>query len=108
MADKPTTSRVGRSRSRSVSQTPKSAAKVGRPRSKSAQTLKAKVLSKKTATPARRAVRPILQLEPDMVQANQRHFGDQLPDLPPLDIEQDNIPLNPSNQSPRFASVRRK
>ena len=37
MADKPTTSRVGRPRSRSMSQTPKGAAKVSRPRSKSAQ-----------------------------------------------------------------------
>ena len=43
MADKPTTSRVGRHRSRSASQTPKSAAKVGRPRSKSAQKPKLKV-----------------------------------------------------------------
>ena len=33
-----------------------------------------------------------------MVQINQRQFGDQLPDLPPLDIEQDIIPLNPPNQ----------
>ena len=63
MADKPTTSRVGRPRSRSVSQTPKSAAKVGRPRSKSAQKPKAKGIGKKTAAPAKRAVRPILQLE---------------------------------------------
>ena len=37
MLDKPTTSRVGRPRSISVSQTPKGAAKVGRPRLKSAQ-----------------------------------------------------------------------
>ena len=59
MADKPTTSRVGRPRSRSVSQTPKSAAKVGRPRLKSAQKPKAKGLSKKTAAPTKRAVRPI-------------------------------------------------
>ena len=34
MADKPTTSRVGRPRSRSISQAPKGTAKVGRPRSK--------------------------------------------------------------------------
>ena len=34
-----------------------------------------------------------------MVEANQRPFGDQLPDLPPLDLEQgDNIPVNPPNQ----------
>ena len=33
-----------------------------------------------------------------MVEANQRPFGDQLPDLPPLDLEQDNIPLNSPNQ----------
>ena len=99
MADKPTTSRVGRPRSRSVSQTPKGATKVGRPRSKSAQKPKAKGSSKKTATPTKRAVRPILQLEWDAVQANQRQFGDQLPDLPPLDLEQNNIPLNPPNQT---------
>ena len=30
---------------------------------------------------------------------NQRPFGDQLPDIPPLDLEQgDNMPLNPPNQ----------
>ena len=98
MADKPTTSRVGRPRSRSASQTPKGAAKVGRPRSKSAQNPKAKGSSKKTAAPAKRSVRPILQLEQDVVQTNQRQFQDQLPDLPHLDLEQDNKPLNPPNQ----------
>ena len=98
MADKPITSRVGRPRSRSMSQTPKKKAKVGRPRSKSAQKPKAKGLGKKTTAPPKRAVRPILQIEQDVVQANQRHFGDQLPDLPPLDLEQDNIPINPPNQ----------
>ena len=98
MAGKPTTSRVGRPRSRSASQTPKGTAKVGRPRSKSAQKLKVKVSSKKATAPANRAVRPILQFEWDVVQINPRQFGDQLPDLPPLDIEQDNILLNPPNQ----------
>ena len=92
MADKPTTSRVGRSRSRSTSQTPKGTAKVGRPRSKSAQKSKAKGLSKKTGAPTKRTVRPILHFEWDVVQINPRQFGVQLPDLPPLDIEQDNIP----------------
>ena len=85
-------------RSRSASQISKSTAKVGRPRSKSVQKPKAKGIGKKTATPAKGAVRPILQLEQDVVEANQRPFGDQLPDLPPLDLEQDNIPLNPPNQ----------
>ena len=33
-----------------------------------------------------------------MVEANQRPFGDQLLDLPPLDLEQDNLPFNPPNQ----------
>ena len=33
-----------------------------------------------------------------MVQINPRQFGDQLPDLPHIDLEQDNIPLNPPNQ----------
>ena len=98
MADQPTTSRVGRPRSRSVSQTPKITAKVGRPRSKSVEKPKAKGIGKKPAGPTKRAVRPILQLEQDMVEANQRPFGDQLPDLPPKDLEQDNIPLNPPNQ----------
>ena len=98
MADKPTTSRVGRPRSRSASQTPKGAAKVSRPRSKSVQKPKSKESSKKTPAPAKRAVRPILQFEQDVVQINQRQFGDHLPDLPPLDIEQDHIPLNPPNQ----------
>ena len=98
MADKPTTSRVGRPRSASASQMPKGTAKVGRPRSKSVQKPKVKGSIKKAAAPARRAVRPILQLELDVVQINPRQFGDQLPDLPPLDIEQDNILLNPPNQ----------
>ena len=66
MADKPTTSRIGRPRSRSASQTPKGTAKVGRPRSKSAQKPKVKGSSKKAATPAKRAVRPILQFEWDV------------------------------------------
>ena len=88
MADMPTTSGVGR---------PKGATKVGRPRSKSAQKPKAKGSSKKTATPTKQAVRPILQLEGDMVQTNQRQFGDQLPDLPPLDLEQD-LPVGEENQ----------
>ena len=78
MADKPTTSRVGRPRSRSTSQTPKGTAKVGRPRSKSAQKPKVKGSSKKAAAPAKRAVRPILQFEWDTVQINTRQFGDQL------------------------------
>ena len=42
MADKPTTFRVGRPRSRSASQIPKGTAKVGRPRSKSAKKPKLK------------------------------------------------------------------
>ena len=51
MADKPTTSRVGRPRSRSASQTPKGTAKVGRPRSKSAQIQKLKGLVRKLPPP---------------------------------------------------------
>ena len=98
MVDKPTTSRVGRTRSTSANQTPKGTAKVGRPRSKSAQKPKVKGSSKKAAAPTKRAVRPILQFEWDAVQINTRQFGDQLPDLPPIDLEQDNIPLNPPNQ----------
>ena len=99
MADRPTTSRVGKPRARSVHQTPKSTAKVGRPRSKSAQKPKVKGLGKKGAIPTKREVRPILKSEWDTVEANQRPFGDQLPDLPPLDLEQgDNLPLNPPNQ----------
>ena len=89
MADKPATSRVGRPRSRSASQTPKGTAKVGRPRSKSAQKPKVKGSSKKAATPTKRTVRPILQFEWDVVQINTRQFGDQLPDLLPIDLEQE-------------------
>ena len=101
MADRPTTSRVGRPRSRSAQETPKSRAKVGRPRSKSAQKPKAKSSAKKNTNPAKRAVRPILQLEQEVEEVIHRPFGDQLPDLPPLDFEQgDNIPLNPPNQPP--------
>ena len=71
-----------------------------RPRSKSAQKPKAKGSTKKITIPTKKVVRPILQLERDIVEANQRPFGDQLPDLSPLDLEQgDNIPLNPPNQS---------
>ena len=99
MADRPTTSRVGRPRSRSAQQTPKSTVKVGRPRSKSVQKPKVKSSAKKNTNPTKRIVRPILQLEWEVVEINQRPFGDQLPDLPPLDLEQgDNIPLNPPNQ----------
>ena len=63
MANKPTTSRVGRPRSRSSSETPKGTANVGRPRSKSAQKPKVKGSSKKAAIPTKREVRPILQFE---------------------------------------------
>ena len=42
MADRPTTPRVGRPRSRSAQQIPRSIAKVGTPRSKSAQKPKVK------------------------------------------------------------------
>ena len=99
MADRPTTSKVGRSRARSVNQTPKSTAKVGRPRSKSVPKPKAKGSGKKTIVPTKRPVRPLLQLEWDTVEANQRPFGGQLPDLSTLDLEQgDNIPINPPNQ----------
>ena len=89
MADKPTTSRVGRPRSRSASQMPKGTAKVGRPRSKSAQKSKVKWSSKKAAALAKRKVRPLSQFEWDVVQINTRQFGDH---------EQDNIILNPPNQ----------
>ena len=98
MADKPTTSRVGRPRSRSASQTLKGTAKVGRPRSKSTQKPKVKGSSKKAVAPTKRAVRPLLQLERDAVQINIRQFGDQLPDVPPIDLEQDNTALNLPNQ----------
>ena len=98
MADKPTTSRVGRPRSRSASQTPQGKAKVGRPRSKSAEKPKVKGSGKKAAAPSKSAVRPILQLEHDVVQLKTRQFGDQLPDLSPIDLEQDNIVLNPPDQ----------
>ena len=49
MADRPTTSRVGRPRAKSAHQTPK-VAKVGRPRSKSVQKPKAKGSAKKILT----------------------------------------------------------
>ena len=81
MAEKPTTSRVGRPKSRSASQTPKGTAKIGRPGSKSAQKPKVKGSSKKDATPTKRAVRPLLQFKQDAVQINTRQFGDQLSDL---------------------------
>ena len=70
MAEKSTTSGVGRPGSRSASQTPKGTEKVGRPRSKSAQKPKVKGSSKKAAVPTKRAVRPLLQFEWDTVQIN--------------------------------------
>ena len=90
-----------------MGQTLKGTAKVGRPRSKSAQKPKSKGSIKKSAAPTKRAVRPILQFELDTVEANQKQFGDQLPDLPPLDIEQDNIPPNPPNQ-PKICQQEKK
>ena len=63
MTDRPKTSRVSIPRARSVHQMPKSTAKVGRPRSKSVQKPKTKGSAKKNTNPAKRAVRPILQLE---------------------------------------------
>ena len=84
---------------RSAQQTPRNTAKVGRPRSKSAQKPKVKSSAKKNTNPTKRAVRQILQLEWEVVEINQRPFGDQLPDLLPLDLEQGhNIQLNPPNQ----------
>ena len=74
MTDRPTTSRVGRPRSRSAQQTPNSRAKVGRPRSKSVQKPKAKSSAKKSTNPTKRAVRPILQLEREVAEINQRPF----------------------------------
>ena len=53
MADKPTTSRVDRPRSRSPSQMPKGTAKVGRPSSKSAQKPKLKGLVRRLLPPLR-------------------------------------------------------
>ena len=53
MADKPTTSRVGRPRSRSTGQTPKGTAKVGRPRSKSEKKQKLKGQVRKLLPPLR-------------------------------------------------------
>ena len=102
MADKPTTSRVGRPRSRSASQTQKGTAKIGRPRSKSAQKPKVKGSSKKVAAPTEKTVRPLLQFEQDAVQINTRQFWDKLPDLPPIDLEQGNITLNPPQPTLRF------
>ena len=99
MVDRSTTSRVSRPRSRSVQQTPKSTVKVGRSRSKSAEKPKVKSSAKKNTNPAKRAVRPILHLEWEGLEINQRPFGDQLPDLTPLDLGQgNNIPLNPPDQ----------
>ena len=69
MADRPTTSRVGRPRAKSVHQTPK-VAKVGRPRLKSVQKPKAKGSAKKNTNPAKKVLRPILQLEPYIVEAD--------------------------------------
>ena len=51
MADRPTTSRVGRPISRSVQQIPNSTAKVGRPRPKSVQNPRLRVQLRKTLTP---------------------------------------------------------
>ena len=74
--------------------------KVGRPRSKSVQKPKAKGSAKNTK-PRKKVVRPLLQLELDVVEADQGFLGDHLPDLPPLGLEQGNnnkIQLNPPNE----------
>ena len=94
MADRPTTSRVGRPRTRSVHQTPHApSSKVGRPRSKSVQKPKAKESAKKTKW----VVRPILQLDWDIVVVDWGFPVDQLPALPPIDLDQ-GPQLNPPNQ----------
>ena len=53
MADRPTTSRVGRLTARSAHQIPKGTAKVGRPRSKSVQKPKTRGSAKKDTNPAK-------------------------------------------------------
>ena len=65
-------------------QTPKRT-KVGRPRSKSVQKSKAKESAKKN--PTKQVVKPTLQLERDIAVADQEFPTDQLPDLPPIDLE---------------------
>ena len=107
MADRPTTSasRVGRPRMRSVHQIPcVPSSKVGGTRSKSVH--KSKVKDSATKNPTKQTVRPILQLEQDVVviDPEDQEFlfpADQLPDLPPIDLEQgpnNNPQLNPLNQ----------
>ena len=106
MADRPpaSTSRGGRPRMRSVHQIP-SVPKVGGPRSKSVH--KTKVQESPKKNPTKQMVRPILQLQQDIVviDPEDQEFPlpeDQLPDLPPTDLEQgsnnNNFRLNLPNQ----------
>ena len=77
--------------------------KVGGTRSKSVHKSKVKDSAKKN--PTKQVVRPILQLEQDVVviDPGDQEFlfpADQLPDLPPIDLEQgpnSNAQLNPPN-----------
>ena len=107
MADGPTASAsgVGRPRMRSVHQTPcVPSSKVGGTRSKSIHTSKVKDFAKQN--PTKQTIRPILQLEQDIVviDPEDQEFlfpSDQLPDLPPIDLEQgpnNNPQLTPPNQ----------
>ena len=106
MADRPTasTSRVDRPRMRSAHQTP-CVLKVDRPRSKSVYKSKVKESAKKT--PAKqKLVRSTLHLEQKVVviDPEDQEFplpADQLPDIPPIDLEQvpnTNPQLNPPSQ----------
>ena len=110
MADRPSisASRVGRPRTRSAHLTPHvPSSKVCGPRSKSVYKSKVKDSAKK-APAKQKSVRPIPPADQDVIvvidpedQEEQEFLlpTDQLPVLPPLDLEQgNNISINPPNQ----------
>ena len=113
MADRPSTSaaRVGSPKTRSAHQTPHVVgSKVGRPRSKSALTSKITDSSKMTKvkkTPAKptkqvKVVPPpesrVIEIDSDNSDIEFPFHSEGLPDLPPVEQEQSNLPTGQQNQ----------
>ena len=113
MADRPSTSaaRVGKPRTRSAHQTPHVVgSKVGRPKSKSAHTSKItesskKTKAKKTDTKPTKQVKVVPPPEPRVLEIDSDNLDiklpfhqEGLPDLPPVEPDQPNPPIEQQNQ----------
>ena len=115
MADRPSTStsRVGSPRTKLAHQTPcvlVGKPKVGRPRSKSACTSKITESSKKTKgkkTPGRppkqvKVVplheKRVIEIDSDNSDIELPFYQEELPDLPPVEIDQPNLPTDQQDQ----------